>query len=62
VWLGEVEIGQHFGLAVVDERGELRPFRPQASYNLAMPDIVHPPAIKRGIAALLSATLNRRSL
>jgi hypothetical protein len=35
VRLGEVEIGQHLGFAVVDERRELRPFLPQLVGNVS---------------------------
>ena len=33
--LGEIETGQHVGLAVVDEGGELRPFLPQLVRGVA---------------------------
>src|SRR5215472_1607665 len=35
VRLGEIQIRQHIGLAVVDQRGKLRPFRPQLVGDVA---------------------------
>ena len=35
VLLGEAYVGQHIGLAVVDERRELRPFSPQLVGDVA---------------------------
>src|ERR1700720_915169 len=35
VLLGEIQVGQHIGLAVVDEGGELRPFLPQLVGDVA---------------------------
>src|SRR5438105_136383 len=55
---GKIQVGQHLGLAVIDEGGELRPFLPQLVGDMAQHGAgLRPIGLQKGLAQRAATTM-----